>query len=107
MTTLDDLATLLHETARKSGFWDQPTDDYFISTKLALIHSEVSETLEAVRKNMGARKIADEVVDILIRTLDLYEGMREAGMVTHSLDDAMDEKAKTNKSRPKLHGARF
>lgn len=107
MTTLDDLATLLHETARKSGFWDVPTDDYLVATKLALIHSEVSEALEAVRKSMGAGKIADEIVDILIRTLDLYEGLREAGLVTRSLDEAMNDKAKKNKSRPKLHGARF
>ena len=63
--------------------------------------------LEAVRKDKGEEEIAKEVADILIRTLDLYAGMVEAGYTKISLDYAMEEKTNFNKTRPEKHGVRF
>jgi NTP pyrophosphatase (non-canonical NTP hydrolase) len=97
----------LHKTAVDKGFWPDGINDNVIGTKIALIHSEASELLEAVRKDMGAGKIADEIADIIIRTLDLYEGMREGGIITRSINDALVEKAEFNKTRPERHGNRF
>ena len=104
---LDVLAALLHETAIEKGFWDSPKNFDVFGNKLALIHSEVTEVLEAIRKNKGSEQIVEEMVDILIRTLDLYASMRNAGFVDHSLDEVLFNKMEKNKLRKKLHGNLF
>lgn len=104
---LDALAALLHETAIEKGFWEGPKDHDKIGNKLALVHSEVTEVLEAIRKNKGSQEIVEEMADILIRTLDLYAAMRNATFVEHSLDEVLFQKMEKNKSRPKLHGNLF
>jgi|GEM_PF-1121762 hypothetical protein len=104
---LDVLAALLHETAIEKGFWSSPKNFDVFGNKIALIHSEVTEVLEAIRKNKGSEQIVEEMVDILIRTLDLYASMRNAGFVEHSLDEILFNKMEKNKVRPKLHGNLF
>lgn len=104
---LDVLSALLHETAIEKGFWDKPKNFDVFGNKLALIHSEVTEVLEAIRKNKGSEKIVEEMVDILIRTFDLYASMRNSGFVDHSLDEVLFKKMEINKERPKLHGNLF
>jgi NTP pyrophosphatase (non-canonical NTP hydrolase) len=104
---LDVLAALLHETAIEKGFWDKPKNFDVFGNKLALVHSEVTEVLEAMRKNKGSEEIVEEMVDILIRTLDLYASMRNGGFVDHSLDEVLFKKMEKNKDRPRLHGNLF
>lgn len=104
---LDVLAAILHETAIEKRFWDNPKNFDVFGNKLALIHSEVTEVLEAIRKNKGSEEIVEEMVDILIRTLDLYASMRNGGFVEHSLDEILFNKMEKNKARPKLHGNLF
>ena len=104
---LDVLAALLHETAIEKGFWDKPKNFDVFGNKLALVHSEVTEVLEAMRKNKGSEEIVEEMVDILIRTLDLYASMRNGGFVEHSLDEILFKKMESNKVRPRLHGNLF
>ena len=104
---LDVLSALLHETAIEKGFWDKPKNFDVFGNKLALIHSEVTEVLEAMRKNKGSEEIVEEMVDILIRTLDLYASMRNGGFVEHSLDEVLFKKIEINKERSKLHGNLF
>ena len=104
---LDVLAAILHEIAIEKGFWDNPKNFDVFGNKLALIHSEVTEVLEAIRKNKGSEEIVEEMVDILIRTLDLYASMRNGGFVEHSLDEILFNKMEKNKARPKLHGNLF
>jgi len=105
----DDLAIALHKTAVVKGFWPEVEDvnDIFIAKQCMMIVSEVTEVMEAVRKDKGEEEIAKELADILIRTLDLYAGMFEAGYTKVSLDQAMEEKTNFNKTRPEKHGVRF
>ena len=104
---LDDLAEELHKTAVEKGFWPEEIDDIFIAKQCMMIVSEVTELMEAVRKDKGEEEIAMETSDIFIRTLDLYAGLVEAGYTTVSLDYALQEKANINKDRPQKHGVRF
>ena len=104
---LDVLAAILHETAIEKGFWDNPKNFDVFGNKLALVHSEVTEVLEAIRKNKGSQEIVEEMADVLIRTLDLYASMRNAGFIDHSLDEILFNKMEKNKARPKLHGNLF
>lgn len=104
---LDALAAILHETAIEKGFWEDEVTYNVIGNKLALVHSEVTEVLEAIRKNKGSENVVEEMADIIIRLLDLYAAMMNTEMISHSLDEILDKKVNINKDRPKLHGNLF
>ena len=103
----DDLAEEIHKTAVEKGFWDRTVDPIFIAKQMMMIVSEVSEAMEALRKDMDPDQISDEFADIIIRTLDLYAGIAEAGYVKKSLDYAIKEKMERNTHRPKKNGVIF
>jgi NTP pyrophosphatase (non-canonical NTP hydrolase) len=104
MDRFDTLAEQLHETAVMKGFWDPLITMDKLWGKIALIHSEATEVLEALRKTKGSYVITEELADILIRTLDLYQALKDEGFVEHSLDGVFDTKAAVNKDRAQLHG---
>ena len=104
---LDALAAILHETAKEKGFWDGEYSHDKIGNKLALVHSEVTEVLEAIRKSHGSEKVVEEIADVIIRLLDVYAAMRNEEAVLHSLDEVLEAKMNKNKERPKLHGNLF
>ena len=106
---LDKMAVELHRTAVTKGFWPEveDVDDIFVAKQFMMIVSEVVEAMEAVRKNKGEEEIAKEFADIIIRTLDLYAGMVEAGYTEQSLDHILSKKAEFNTTRPEKHGVRF
>jgi NTP pyrophosphatase (non-canonical NTP hydrolase) len=109
---LDATAKALHETAVEKGFWEPNNEDthiIFYLKQIAMIHSEASEVLEAIRKEKGGAKVVEELADIIIRVLDLYWGLRNDGMATQgydivSLHDTLESKAKINEDRPRMHG---
>lgn len=103
----DKLAKEIHKNAVDKGFWDKTVDPIFVAKQMMMIVSEVSEAMEAVRKEMDPDHISDEFADIIIRTLDLYDGMVESGYVSKSLDLAIKQKMERNSHRPKKHGVRF
>jgi len=103
----DTLAYGLHQTAVEKGFWPAEPDDIFMAKQCMMIVSEVTETMEAIRKEKGSEEIVKEIADIIIRTLDLYQGLVENGYVTESLSDTLREKSDYNKNRPERHGVRF
>ena len=104
---LDALSAVLHESAKEKGFWDGEYTNDKVGNKLALVHSEVTEILEAVRKSHGSEKIVEEMADVIIRLLDVYAAMRNEEQVLHSLDEVLEAKINKNKARPKLHGNLF
>jgi NTP pyrophosphatase (non-canonical NTP hydrolase) len=104
---LEELAFAIHSNAIDKGFWEPNTPDnhtVFYLKQLAMIHSEVSETLEAIRKEKGEDVVVEEMADILIRLLDLWAGMQRDGAVSTLLTDALLEKVAINTGRPRLHG---
>ena len=103
----DELARTIHSNAVEKGFWDRPADEIFVTKQMMMIVSEVVEAMEALRKDMDPNQLSDEFADIIIRTLDLYAGMVEAGYMTKSLNMAIKEKMAKNVDRPKKHGVRF
>jgi NTP pyrophosphatase (non-canonical NTP hydrolase) len=105
--TLDSMAHEIHQTAIDKGFWPEKVDDIFITKQLMMIVSETVEVMEAIRKDKGKREVADEMADIVIRTLDLYQGLRDNGYVEGELQVALNNKTDFNKSRPERHGVKF
>lgn len=104
---LDALAAMLHETAKEKGFWDGEYSHDKIGNKLALVHSEVTEVLEAIRKSKGSEQVVEEMADVIIRLLDVYAAMRNEEQILHSLDEILEAKINKNKERPRLHGNLF
>ena len=94
----------IHETAKSKGWWNEEVE---IGTKIALMHSELSEALEADRRgNPPDDKIPEysgveaELADVIIRILDFAEG--------HDMDviGAMICKARMNSGRSVMHGGK-
>lgn len=98
------IASRIHLNSVRKGFYDDPVVMDKVAAKIALIHSEGTEVLEALRKNQGPVAVTEEIADILIRTLDLHDWLVELGMATDDLDDTMDSKMLKNENRPAKHG---
>jgi NTP pyrophosphatase (non-canonical NTP hydrolase) len=102
----NELAKEIHHWARGKGFYDREVingtcpNPSLPAEKLCLIHSEVSEVLDALRDNDKTNE-AEEVADILIRVLD-YAAWRGI-----DLEEEVAKKVEKNSSRPQLHGRHF
>jgi NTP pyrophosphatase (non-canonical NTP hydrolase) len=101
------MAKDIHSVAVEKGFWPDKVDDIFITKQLMMIVSEAVEVMEAIRKDKGKQEVADEMADIVIRTLDLYQGLVDNGYVDQELQIALNNKTSFNKSRPERHGVKF
>lgn len=94
---ITELVTKAHANAVNKGFWDHPRE---VGTMIALVHSELSEALEADRHN-DADNFAEELADVVIRIADMAGGM---GI---NLEQAIVDKMEINAGRAQLHGKAY
>ncbi|POD46268.1 hypothetical protein BKM15_25845 [Pseudomonas syringae pv. syringae] len=93
---INQLCVQAFETAISKGWHDETRET---GTLLALIHSEVSEALEADRKG-DEENFAEELADVCIRIFDL------CGAKDIDLEVAILKKMEKNKSRSYKHGGK-
>ncbi len=96
--SIKDYIKKCHKTAKEKGWWDSDRNEGEI---IALMHSELSEALEAMRNHLGKDAVAEELADCCIRIFD-YCGAREI-----NLEEALLKKMSYNKTRPFRHGKKF
>lgn len=121
MGQLLEMAKVYEKTAGDKGFWsDEPkwgdfdapqkcieATKLYKAAKIALMHSELSEALEGVRKDAVDSHCPEftseevELADAVIRILDY------AYHYNLRLDEAMAAKSAYNNTRPYKHGKAF
>ena len=97
---INEFVKLTYKESSDAGWWDGLGDNpVVVPLKLSLIHSEISEALEADRKNLMDDKLTHrqgievELADAIIRIADL------AGFLGLDLDGAIKEKMEFNRHR--------
>jgi NTP pyrophosphatase (non-canonical NTP hydrolase) len=118
---LNRAATIVHNAARKNGFWDKESS---VAEKLMLIVTELGEACEADRngkrspghipykppfdevdvlvfKEHWKDTFEDELADVMIRLLDL------AGGLGIDIEWHVNAKYEYNQTRPYKHGKEY
>jgi NTP pyrophosphatase (non-canonical NTP hydrolase) len=104
LQVLNELATEVHELAVAKDWWMMPRHPLEL---LCLVHSEVSEVCEAMRRHNppsehlpGFSAAEEELADVLIRCLDMAKAHR------WRIGEAVLAKMRYNATRPARHGGK-
>lgn len=104
IVSFNEMMKTVNKNSADHGFWEEV--DVF--KKICLIHCEVSEVVEALRKNdppstkiEGFSLAEEEWADALIRIMDLAQHLKLR------LPEAILAKHAYNKTRPHKHGKEF
>lgn len=96
---LNDFSQIIHESNVKAGWWPGNKEERNKAEILCLIHSEISEAMEGLRKGLNddhlphRPMIEVELADAMIRIFDM------AGAFGYDLDGAIREKFAYNQQR--------
>jgi NTP pyrophosphatase (non-canonical NTP hydrolase) len=129
VSVINELCTQIYTDNEAKGFWEsceyipkwmkkqeligcsksdvKAVEKAFNAQKLALIHSEISEAMEADRKDLMDDKLLHrkglevELADAFIRICDM------AGGLNMDLGGAIIEKLEYNRNRPHKHGKNY
>lgn len=104
VSSFNQLAGEIHQTAVSKGWWDTERNNGEI---IALMHSELSEALEAIRHgNPPDDKLPEftgaeaELADVIIRIMDMAPGRG------WRIAEAVVAKMAYNRTRPHKHGGK-
>lgn len=103
VVTVEAMQEEANRYAHDAGFWDvRPDDrpDLYVPQTLALIHSEVTEALEAHREG-DDEEFAEELADVIIRVGDI------AGEEGVDLESQIARKQAKNRERETRHGKKY
>ena len=105
---INKLAKEIHQIAKSKGFYDKDLIDGIpletnIAKWISLMHSELSEGLEAVRHKIPEGEkgcLSEEFADCIIRILDT------SYYLNLDIESAIYKKINKNKNRDYLHGGK-
>ena len=106
--TIDQIAGEIHKHAKQNGFYPVEVKDITASRiiRISLIICELSEAIEALRKNniygdLGEGSYYEEIIDALMRMLDLIESEKL------NIEGRIADKIAYNAKRGEKHGKEF